>query len=70
MISSMVNFTSYKQTHRTHRLSDQGHPGAAQEVRNERALFVYNRVQNKITGNVAQDFQQILLINVRTRFQS
>lgn len=66
----MVSLTSYEQTHRTHRLSDQGHPGAAQEVRNERALFVYNRVQNKITGNIAQGFRKILLINVRTRFQS
>lgn len=36
--------------HRTHYISDEGHPGAAQEVRNERALAVYNRVQNKITG--------------------
>jgi len=70
MIFSMVSLTSYEQTHRTHRLSDQGHPGAAQEVRNERALFVYNRVQNKITGNIAQGFRKILLINVRTRFQS
>jgi FKBP12-rapamycin complex-associated protein len=29
---------------------DEGHPGGAQEVRNDRALAVYNRVQNKITG--------------------
>ncbi|KAI5120260.1 hypothetical protein M0805_004596 [Coniferiporia weirii] len=27
-----------------------GEPGARQEVRNERALFVYNRVQHKLTG--------------------
>jgi len=27
-----------------------GDPGAKQEVRNERALSVYNRVQNKLTG--------------------
>ena len=25
-------------------------PGAKQEVRNERALLVYNRVQHKLTG--------------------
>jgi len=29
---------------------DEGQPGGVQEVRNERALSVYNRVQNKITG--------------------
>lgn len=27
-----------------------GEPGARQEVRNERALLVYNRVQHKLTG--------------------
>jgi hypothetical protein len=27
-----------------------GDPGARQEVRNDRALAVYNRVQNKLTG--------------------
>lgn len=27
-----------------------GEPGARQEVRNERALLVYNRVQHKVTG--------------------
>jgi FKBP12-rapamycin complex-associated protein len=30
-------------------IEGQGEPGA-QEVRNERALFVYNRVQHKLTG--------------------
>jgi FKBP12-rapamycin complex-associated protein len=28
-----------------------GGPGARQEVRNERALLVYNRVQHKLTGS-------------------
>ena len=33
---------------------DEGQLGA-QEVRNERALFVYNRVQNKITGKITKN---------------
>lgn len=31
-----------------------GDPGAKQEVRNERALFVYNRVQHKLTGKIVK----------------
>jgi len=42
----------------------QGQPGA-QEVRNERALFVYNRVQHKLTG---QSSQSHYLMNVYLRF--
>ncbi|KAF9525319.1 phosphatidylinositol 3-kinase [Crepidotus variabilis] len=40
---------------------DEGHPGGAQEVRNERALSVYNRVQNKITG---RDFNPDVVLTV------
>ncbi|KDQ61375.1 hypothetical protein JAAARDRAFT_66505 [Jaapia argillacea MUCL 33604] len=38
-----------------------GEPGAKQEVRNERALFVYNRVQNKLTG---RDFTPDVVLTV------
>jgi len=38
----------------------QGEPGA-QEVRNERALFVYNRVQHKLTG---RDFNPDVVLSV------
>ncbi|KDR80665.1 hypothetical protein GALMADRAFT_222261 [Galerina marginata CBS 339.88] len=41
--------------------NDEGQPGGAQEVRNERALFVYNRVQNKITG---RDFNPDVVLSV------
>jgi hypothetical protein len=33
-----------------------GGPGARQEVRNERALLVYNRVQHKLTGSSPRVF--------------
>lgn len=33
---------------------DEGQLAGAQEVRNERALSVYNRVQNKITGMITK----------------
>lgn len=36
-----------------HSLEAEGQPGA-QEVRNERALFVYNRVQHKLTGEFVE----------------
>ncbi|KAF8966334.1 atypical/PIKK/FRAP protein kinase [Flammula alnicola] len=42
--------------------NDEGQPGGAQEVRNERALFVYNRVQNKITG---RDFNPEVALSVK-----
>ena len=42
-------------------LKDEGRLGGAQEVRNERALFVYNRVQNKITG---RDFNPEVALSV------
>lgn len=38
----------------------EGQPGA-QEVRNERALFVYNRVQHKLTG---RDFNPDVALSV------
>jgi len=38
-------------------------PGA-QEVRNERALFVYNRVQNKLTG---RDFNPEIALSVEVQ---
>ncbi|KAG9313026.1 phosphatidylinositol 3-kinase [Chiua virens] len=38
-----------------------GEPGARQEVRNERALLVYNRVQHKLTG---KDFNPDLALTV------
>ncbi|KAF8817420.1 phosphatidylinositol 3-kinase [Phlegmacium glaucopus] len=41
--------------------NDEGQLGGAQEVRNERALFVYNRVQNKITG---RDFNPEVALTV------
>ena len=37
-----------------------GETGAKHEVRNERALFVYNRVQNKLTG--AGDMLRVPLV--------
>ncbi|KAF9482580.1 atypical/PIKK/FRAP protein kinase [Pholiota conissans] len=42
--------------------NDEGQTGGAQEVRNERALFVYNRVQNKITG---RDFNPEVALSVK-----
>lgn len=39
----------YTLTHLLRPLEAEEQPGA-QEVRNERALFVYNRVQHKLTG--------------------
>ncbi|KAG8220979.1 hypothetical protein J3R82DRAFT_2485 [Butyriboletus roseoflavus] len=38
-----------------------GEPGARQEVRNERALLVYNRVQHKLTG---RDFNPDVVLTV------
>ncbi|KAG2355693.1 atypical PIKK FRAP protein kinase [Suillus spraguei] len=38
-----------------------GGPGARQEVRNERALLVYNRVQHKLTG---RDFNPNIVLSV------
>jgi hypothetical protein len=40
-----------------------GEPGARQEVRNERALLVYNRVQHKLTGSSlkSQHAEQVYL---------
>ncbi|TDL23875.1 atypical/PIKK/FRAP protein kinase [Rickenella mellea] len=38
-----------------------GDPGAKKEVRNERALFVYNRVQSKLTG---RDFNPDIALTV------
>lgn len=40
-----------------------GEPGA-REVRNERALFVYNRVQNKLTG---RDFDPEVALSVKAQ---
>lgn len=34
-----------------------GEPGARQEVRNARALVVYNRVQHKLTGTFAHSIR-------------
>lgn len=41
-----------------------GRPGAKHEVRNERALFVYNRVQNKLTG---RDFKPDVVLPIATQ---
>ncbi len=44
-----------------------------QEVRNERALFVYNRVQNKLTGSIRFFYwlnSEDVYACFRTRFQS
>ncbi|KIM49486.1 hypothetical protein M413DRAFT_21701 [Hebeloma cylindrosporum] len=46
--------------------NDEGQPGGVQEVRNERALFVYNRVQNKITG---RDFNPEVVLNVKVQVE-
>ncbi|KAF9054520.1 atypical PIKK FRAP protein kinase [Panaeolus papilionaceus] len=46
--------------------NNEGQPVGAQEVRNERALFVYNRVQNKITG---RDFNPDVVLNVREQVE-
>jgi len=46
MVRCMILFTIFSDCQAV----DEGQPGGAQEVRNERALFVYNRVLNKITG--------------------
>jgi serine/threonine-protein kinase mTOR len=45
---------------------DEGRLGGAQEVRNERALFVYNRVQNKITG---RDFNPEVALSVAAQVE-
>ncbi|EJD47416.1 atypical/PIKK/FRAP protein kinase [Auricularia subglabra TFB-10046 SS5] len=41
-----------------------GRPGAKQEVRNESALSVYNRVQNKLTG---RDFNPDVVLSIPTQ---
>jgi len=46
--------------------NDEGHPTGVQEVRNERALSVYNRVQNKITG---RDFDPEVVLSVSEQVQ-
>ncbi|KIM44660.1 hypothetical protein M413DRAFT_25110 [Hebeloma cylindrosporum] len=46
--------------------NDEGQPGGVQEVRNERALFVYNRVQNKITG---RDFNPEVVLSVKAQVE-
>ena len=43
----------------------EGQPGV-QEVRNERALFVYNRVQHKLTGT----FLELILTLWHTEYNS
>ncbi|KAF9561208.1 phosphatidylinositol 3-kinase [Agrocybe pediades] len=45
---------------------DEAQNGGAQEVRNERALFVYNRVQNKITG---RDFNPDVALTVHAQVE-
>lgn len=35
-------------------------PGAKQEVRNERALMVYNRVQHKLTGMYDEEIKKLI----------
>jgi FKBP12-rapamycin complex-associated protein len=47
--------------------NDEGQPGGVQEVRNERALSVYNRVQNKITG---RDFNPEVVLNVKAQVEN
>lgn len=49
MTSSMVSVGPAEDIYFNWISADEGQPGA-QEVRNDRALAVYNRVQNKITG--------------------
>lgn len=51
MISSMVIYRLfYRRNIDEHAIEAVDGPYARQEVRNERALAVYNRVQHKLTG--------------------
>ncbi|KAG6827657.1 hypothetical protein H0H92_010880 [Tricholoma furcatifolium] len=46
--------------------NEKGDQPGAQEVRNERALFVYNRVQNKLTG---RDFNPDVTLDIETQVE-
>ena len=66
MIFSTVGETILKIPHTYSSKKDEGRLGGAQEVRNERALFVYNRVQNKITG---RDFNPEVALSVAAQVE-
>ena len=65
-IFSLVGETDFEDTWYLFFQTDEGRLGGAQEVRNERALFVYNRVQNKITG---RDFNPEVVLSVATQVE-